>query len=99
MAIVSRYNRTPIILGGQQYGTSRSCILIFTAVKAGSINYTASILKQAERLDVLAGRAYGDSGLWWVIAAASGIGWGMQAPPGTLLKIPNDIGQIVALVG
>jgi hypothetical protein len=52
-----------------------------------------------ERLDIIAGELYGDASLWWIIAAASGIGWGMQCPPGTVLDIPTKIEQITRLVG
>jgi nucleoid-associated protein YgaU len=43
-----------------------------------------------ERLDTLADRFYGDSTLWWVIAAANGIGKGtLRVPRGIKLRIPN----------
>jgi hypothetical protein len=50
-------------------------------------------------LDIIAGEYYGDGSLWWVIAGASGIGWGLQVPAGIYLRIPTDIGAVVALVG
>jgi nucleoid-associated protein YgaU len=56
------------------------------------------ISKPGQRLDILAGKLYGDSSLWWVIAAASGIGWGLQIPGGTVLTVPTDISQIAMLV-
>ena len=54
------------------------------------------ILKEGERLDVIAGRTYGNARLWWVIAAASGIGWGLQVPPGTQILIPTDLKQVLS---
>jgi nucleoid-associated protein YgaU len=43
-----------------------------------------------ERLDTLADRFYGDATLWWVIAAANGIGKGtLRVPRGIKLRIPN----------
>ena len=60
------------------------------AVNNGLIPYTTMILEQSQRLDHLAGIVYNDSTLWWIIAAASGIGWGLQCPPGTVIKIPNS---------
>ena len=60
------------------------------AVNNGIIPYTTMILEQSQRLDHIAGSVYGDSQLWWIIAAASGIGWGLQCPPGTVIKIPNN---------
>lgn len=55
-------------------------------------------LKGAERLDTIAGDVYGDGRYWWVIAAASNIGWGLQVPAGTLLTVP-DLAQVLAIVG
>ena len=55
--------------------------------------------KQAERLDVIAGDYYGDGTFWWVIAAASGIGWSLQVPPGTYLAIPKSLSSIYKLLG
>lgn len=43
-----------------------------------------------ERLDTLAYQFYNDVSLWWVIAAANGIGKGtIRVPIGTTLRIPN----------
>ena len=43
-----------------------------------------------ERLDTLADRFYGDATMWWVIAAANGIGKGtLRVPRGIKLRIPN----------
>jgi len=51
------------------------------------------VLNEGERLDTIAGRVYGNARLWWIIAAASGIGWPLQVPPGTQLLIPTDLKQ------
>ena len=63
-------------------------------MKRGEIVFTTITLKEGQRLDKIAQQFYGDGRLWWIIAAASGIGWWMQAPPGTLLKVPTDLLQI-----
>jgi hypothetical protein len=43
-----------------------------------------------ERLDTLANQFYNDASLWWVIAAANGIGKGtIRVPIGAILRIPN----------
>ena len=47
---------------------------------------------------MIAGDAYNDSSLWWVIAAASGIGWGLQVPPGTVIRIPIDLAQVFGVI-
>ena len=50
-------------------------------------------------MDIIAGEVYGDAALWWVIAAASGIGWGLQVPAGTVLNVPTRLEQVTRLVG
>ena len=99
MAAIDRYRRVPLIAGGKKIGTSRVCYAVRRAIKLNRISFHEHVLKEGERLDALAGKFLGNANLWWVIAAASGIGWGLQAPPGTLLKIPTHIGQVEALVG
>lgn len=94
-----RYNRAPVIKGGKQYGTSQSSSVIYKAASEGAISVIIRVAKHGERLDVIAGEIYGDGRLWWIIAAASGIGWGLQIPPGTRLRIPADLSQISDLVG
>ena len=43
-----------------------------------------------ERLDALANQFYGDTSMWWVIAAANWIGKGtIRVPIGMILRIPN----------
>jgi hypothetical protein len=41
---------------------------------------------------------YGDSRYWWVLAASSDIGWGLQIPPGTVIRIP-DLTQVSNIIG
>ena len=65
------------------------------AVEAGAVSVKTHILEEGERLDTLAAVFYGESEYWWVIASASGIGWGLQVPPGTLLSIPIDLNEVV----
>lgn len=96
---IKRYARTPIIAGGTQYGTSLTSVTIRQAAAAGSLTTREDFIKGSERLDTIAGREYNDAGLWWIIAAASGIGWALQVPPGTRIVIPTDLSQIAELVG
>jgi len=95
---ISRYNRDLFIKNREMIGTATAIRDIRSAIKRGIIDFTLSISQENDRLDVIAGRLYGDARLWWVIACASNIGWGLQVPPGTRLVIP-DIEQIKALVG
>jgi nucleoid-associated protein YgaU len=84
-----RYARAPIILYNRKYGTSQAIPAIRENVMNGTIQSNQYITKENERLDIIAGKYYGDGTLWWIIAAASGIGWGLQMPAGTILKIPS----------
>jgi hypothetical protein len=94
----SRYSKTPVLGFGQKFGSSATCALIRAAVNAGDIGYRETILKGYQRLDTLAGEVYGDGKYWWILAAASDIGWGLQVPPGTLIRIP-DLGEALRLLG
>jgi len=96
---ISRYNRDGTILAGRAFGTATAVNAIRQAIRRGEISLQTRILSEGQRLDTVAGQAYGDSRLWWVIAAASNIGWGLQVPAGTELNIPTDLSQIGDLVG
>lgn len=97
---IRRYARTITLAGGKQFGTSEAIVAIRDGIENGSISFQEHILQEKERLDILAGRMYnGDSSLYWIIAAASNIGWSLQVPPGTVLRIPTDLNQISAIVG
>lgn len=95
---ISRYSRTQLLDLGNQQGTSFAIQTIRKAIKAGSLPVRTIVLRGAERLDTIAGDVYGDGRLWWVLAASSDIGWGLQVPPGTIINIP-DIGAISAIIG
>jgi hypothetical protein len=42
-----------------------------------------------ERLDLLADKFYGDITMWWIIAAANGIGKGsLYVPANTIIRVP-----------
>lgn len=94
---MSRYTFVKKI-GSFRYGTTRNNKKIFDAVSSGNLRVTTLILEEGQRLDHFAGEVYGDSSLWWVIAAASGIGWGLQVPPGTIVRIPYDLGQVYQVI-
>lgn len=94
----SRYNRAPILNYGSQYGTGRAREAIQAAIASGRLTTKTMLLRGHERLDTVAGEVYGDSRYWWIIAAASNIGWGMQVPPGTILRVPV-LADVAALVG
>jgi hypothetical protein len=84
-----RYARTIPVDFGSRYGTSYAIPIIRENIKNGNIRYQNYVLQGGERLDNIAGQVYLDATLAWVIAAASSIGYILQVPPGTQLKIPN----------
>jgi len=95
---ISRYKNDGVTKGGEILQTGRAVMRIRAAVKDGSLVCRVAILREGERLDVIAGQVYGDGRLWWVIAAASNIGWWLQCPPGTQLRIPIDLGHVMGLL-
>lgn len=94
----SRYERTAVLGFGELIGTSRSHCVIRNAIKENRLPYSEITLHENVRLDHLAGQHYGNGRYWWVIAAASDIGWGLQVPPGTVIKIPN-LNVVAQLIG
>lgn len=95
---ISRYSGIGKIDGGRGFATVQMSASIRNAVVAGVISCSTVVMTEGQRLDILAGQKYGDSSLWWLIAAASGIGWGLQVPPGTVLSIPDNPGSVVGLI-
>jgi len=98
---INRYTfstRRKNLLGKNIISNSRASYTIYSAIESGEINYGVKILEEGERLDTIAGQVYGDSSLWWIISAASGIGWGLQVPPGTILRIPTNINSVIGLL-
>lgn len=93
----SRYARAPILAMGAQYGTSRAIAAIRAAIKSGQIGSREVVLRGADRLDTLAGALYGSGEYWWILAAASDVGWGLQVPAGTIIRVPA-LGDVAALV-
>jgi len=91
---IRRYARANKLALGVRYGTSDSIVKIRLSLAAGAIPYKTLITASGQRLDTIAGQEYGDGSLWWIIAAASDIGWAAQVPPGTMLKVPTSLTSI-----
>ena len=79
-------------------GPSNASVIIKRAVDRNIIKFTQAVVKEGERLDQISSRTYGDPSYWWVIAAASGIGWGMQVPPGVLVNVPTDLSEVLSML-
>jgi len=95
----SRYTRDDIIKAGTSFGTATAAEAIKDAVNDGTLEIETRLIEEAERLDTIAGQVYNDGTLWWIIAAASEIGWGLQVPPGTVLRIPISADSVKEIVG
>jgi len=95
---VSRYRNDPPINGGKIKATAGAVNRIRRAMRRGEIAFRDITLVEGLRLDQIAGAFYNDGRLWWIIAAASNIGWGLQVPPGTNVRVPTDISEIMRLV-
>jgi nucleoid-associated protein YgaU len=93
----SRYTFVPRINSSTGVGQWAESRKIFSAVENGSLEAQTVVLTQGQRLDHLAGQYYGDGRYWWIIAAASGIGWALQCPPGTIVRIPKDLALALAV--
>ena len=95
---MNRYRSDRRIRGGALLGTNASVNKIKNGIRNGTIKYKNYKAKESERLDVIASRFLGDGRLWWILAACSNIGWSLQIPAGTVIRIPVDINRINALV-
>jgi hypothetical protein len=97
--MIHRYVNTRKIRGGSALGTPGAARAITKAVQENRITLRSRLLKEGERLDTVAGSELGDARMWWIIAACSEIGWALQAPPGTLIKIPVNLSEIKKFTG
>lgn len=95
---ISRYTSDGTTREGKLLATNGSISRIRQAVADGDLNVNYMVLHEGERLDVLAGRIYGDGRLWWIIAAASNVGWWLQVPAGTRIAIPTDLNAVKGLL-
>lgn len=95
--MLSRYYYVKTI-DGKSRSNSECVKIIQRGIELGEIEVETLTLGGKQRLDTLAGQYYGDSSFWWVIAAASGIGWGMQIIPGTIIRVPKNLNQILVLL-
>ena len=95
---IKRYRNDRVLSNSLNYGTANAISSIRNNIKNGFIRTITYVLKENERLDIIAGKYYGDARLWWIIAAASDIGWGLQVPPGTRITIPENLSEIDEIV-
>ena len=95
---MKRYSRDQRIAGGQLQ-SAKTVARLRRARELGLILTKEVVIKESQRLDHLAQEHLGNSHLWWVLAALSDIGWGLQIPPGVVIQVPTDINPIRTIVG
>lgn len=62
-----------------------------------SNNDIYAVTQTGDRLDTLANQFYGDSSLWWIIAAANNLhDVGFAVADGTVLRIPQNYVDIIS---
>lgn len=88
---ISRYK----FLSGKEVDMSP---FINKATKNNTLDFSYKISERGKRLDHYASEFLGSADNWWIIAAASGIGWWLQVPEGVVLKIPTDIEQVKTVI-
>lgn len=84
---ISRYVR----VGVEEVSISNA---IYQAVQNNEIDYKTVITSSGDRLDHMAFKEYQNGTYWWIIAAASGVGWWLQVPEGVVIRIPTNLSQI-----
>lgn len=95
----SRYAQDGRINAGTSLSTAQTVGVIRAAVGRGDVSIVRRMKTSGlNRLDNLAGDIYGDARYWWILAAGSDIGWGLQVPPGTIINV-LDMSDVQRLVG
>ena len=90
-----RYRSDRRIRAGKCLATSDAVNKIRMAYRNNRIKCTVYTIKENERLDTLAARFLGDATLWWILSTANGIQGKMVLEPGTLIRIPGNISNII----
>jgi phage tail protein X len=88
----NRYSNTPIdnLQSGKQFYHTT----IFPTIPVSDSDiYIMS--RDGDRLDSIASRFYGDSTLWWIVAQANNLEDSFFIPPGTRLRIPQDVQGVI----
>ena len=93
---MARYNSTPTIKN-EVTGKRRKATTILPVIPANEADIFIQTTSP-DRLDKLANTFYGDVTLWWVIAAANGLGKGtIIVPADSRLRIPSaaNVQQVI----
>ncbi len=87
-----RYKSTKLNLLKNGKGALRTTLL--PRIKQRSSD-TYLVIVERTRLDHLAYKFYDNPNHWWVLAAANNIAGSMYVKPGTQIRIPRAIGEIL----
>ena len=88
-----RYQFTPVY---KRYDGKNVYRTTYYPIIPESINDTYITASEADYLDSLAKKFYGDESYWWIIAQANNLGKGkLSIPLGKQLRIPGDVSQIL----
>lgn len=98
---ISRYNNAVVLTRDNKRFTlsSRMGPRVKKMIDSGALPFETFTLSQGQRLDIVSANYYGDPSYWWVIAAASGIGWQCQVPAGTVLRLPISLSDVAKVAG
>lgn len=87
----SRYASSTVTAVTGRDGLARQTIM---PKRRGSTKLTVQdyVWQEGDRVDLVAGRAFGDETMWWVFAQANPeiLDW-MSVEPGTVIRIPNGV--------
>lgn len=85
----SRYQTSQLIFVVDGEGEPRH-IVDFPPPRPLAFSATRHVVREFDRLDLLAAQYYGDPELWWVLAEANPeVFYPEDIPPGTSLRIPS----------
>ncbi len=89
---VSRY-RNAMAISGAYYGIYDFPYDALAQVPCFNIRTTAN-----DRLDTIAAKYLGSGEYWWILSMLNNIQWAFDFVPGEILKIPQDVQDVLRLV-
>tara|TARA_Y100000401_G_C8255563_1_gene190542 strand:+ start:189 stop:500 length:312 start_codon:yes stop_codon:yes gene_type:complete len=80
----------------KEFGNRIYTSTLYPAINPSNTDIVTIVKVGAQRLDILSYRYYGTPDLWWIISQANNLsGDTMVVPPGTKIRIPQDIDGIL----
>lgn len=87
----SRYDGEPLLRVQDHLGKYHLALYVRPTADQWSFEFDQYVVTEGDRLDNLAGDAYGDPELWWLIARANPeVFYPDSIPPGTVIRIPYE---------